>query len=404
MLFEQLNPHACRTYLIANEKERTAVLVDPVIDHFQDYLKILKGKNFKLTHVIDTHTHADHISSCSSLKDATECEYLMHENAPSRCVTVRVSDGEIIGLNGIDIKIIHTPGHTRDSISLVIEDKFLTGDFLFLDDAGGGRDDLPGGNPSEHWDSLHKISALPDNLIVYPAHEYRNRQPSSLGIQRKTNPHLKNRSKENFVRYLEDLRLGPAEWMKDVLKANYACAKDPKAAWIPIDSPACEIKGTLEKSVNETEVKYITAMELRTKLSYSLNKTEDLAIVDSAYKRPGNSVIMSDMPFGKLTDELSGNTLDTSADTLSGKLLLLDVREEAELKDSLGAIDGVVNIPVGSLVSRLKELDDYKDKEIIVICRSGARATTGAQILIKSGFGNVLVLEGGMTSWRKNLL
>lgn len=355
MLFEQLNPHACRTYLIGSEKDNSAIIVDPVIDHFQDYLKILKDKNLKLTHVIDTHTHADHISAGSALKDATDCEYIMHENAPPKCVTIRVKDGDILEINGYRVEVIHTPGHTRDSISLIIEDIFLTGDFLFLDDAGAGRDDLPGGNPEEHWESLEKMKELSDQLMIYPAHEYRNRQPSSLGKQRQTNPHLKPRGKDDFVKYLDDLRLGPAEWMKDVLKANYACAKDPNSAWIPIDTPACEIKGTLEKGVNETEVGYITAVELKKKFSSS-----------------------------------------------EGKPILLDVREPYELSDQLGAIEGVVNVPIGFLTMKLKELEAYKNEEIIVICRSGARATTGAQILKKASFNNVTVLEGGMIAWKMN--
>ncbi len=266
---------------------------------------------------------------------------------------MRVKDGEILNLNGFEFNVIHTPGHTRDSISLIVEDKFLTGDFLFLDDAGAGRDDLPGGNPAEHWESLKKMNKLSDELMVYPAHEYRNRQPSRLGKQRETNPHMKPRSKDEFVKYLDDLRLGPAEWMKDVLKANYACAKDPNSAWIPIDTPACEIKGTLEKGVNEIEIVPINALGLSEKIA-----------------------------------------------TNSDKPILLDVREKYELQDQLGHIDGVVNIPIGILTAKLKELEIYKSREIIVVCRSGSRAVTGAQILKKAGFEKVLVLEGGMISWR----
>lgn len=355
MIFQQLNPHSCRTYLFGDEKKRTAILIDPVIDHFRDYLELLGAKGLKLSYVFDTHTHADHISAGSSLKDATGCEYIMHENAPSKCVSMRVNDGDILDLDGLLFKVLYTPGHTMDSISLIIDDKLLTGDFLFLDDAGAGRDDLPGGNAAEHWESINKISELPDYLMVYPAHEYRNRQPSTLAKQRHSNPHLQKRSKDDFVKYLEDLRLGPAEWMKDVLKANYACAKDPNAAWIPIDTPACEIKGTVDKGVNEIEVGYIDSKELK----QTLQKQDS-------------------------------------------KLLLLDVREKYELTEQLGHIERIVNIPIGSLISKLKELDGYKERDIIIVCRSGARATTAAQILKKAGFDNVSVLKGGMIEWRMN--
>lgn len=354
MLFEQLNPHSCRTYLIVNEQDNTAVIIDPVIDHFKDYIGLLNERKLRLTHVIDTHTHADHISAGSALKDATGCEYVMHENAPSKCVNIRVKDGDILEINGMEFRFLYTPGHTKDAVSIIVEDKLMTGDFLFLDDGGAGRDDLPGGDPADHWESLRKLDELPDELVVYPAHEYRGRQPSTLGTQRKTNPHLQKRSKEEFIRYIEDLRLGPAEWMKEVLKANYACSQDPNAAWIPVDVAACEIKGTMEEGVNEIQVGYITAWELRERISDGMKN-----------------------------------------------LLLIDVREEEELEGPLGQIEGVLNIPIGQLAIKQRELSSYKSIDVVTVCRSGARATTGAQILKKAGFERVRVLEGGMKSWRE---
>lgn len=355
MMFEQLNPHSCRTYLIVNEQDDAAVIVDPVIEHFKYYIELLKDRNLKLTHVIDTHTHADHISAGSALKDATGCEYVMHENATSKCVSIRVKDGDILKINGVEFKFIYTPGHTKDALSIIVGDKLMTGDFLFLDDGGAGRDDLPGGDPADHWESLRKLDELSDELVVYPAHEYRGRQPSTLGTQRKTNPHLQKRSKEEFIRYIEDLRLGPAEWMKDVLKANYACSQDPNAAWIPVDVAACEIKGSMDEGVNEIQVGYISARELNERISAGMKD-----------------------------------------------LLLVDVREEGELEGPLGHIEGVLNIPIGELAIKQRELHSHKQDVVVTVCRSGARATTGAQILKKAGFENVLVLEGGMKAWREN--
>lgn len=353
MIFEQLNPHYCRTYLIGDNEGGRAVLVDPVLDHFKEYLDLLKKRSFTLTHVIDTHTHADHISACSALKDATGCLYIMHEKAPAQCVDLRVKDGDCLNLNGTTFDVVYTPGHTKDLISLIVGGKFLlTGDFLFLDDAGGGRDDLPGGDAAEHWESLSRVFDLPDDLIVYPAHEYRGREPSSLGRQKQVNPHYKARTRDEFIHYIEDLRLGPADWMKDVLNANYTCARDPRTVWIPADIAACELKGTMDKSANEIQVDRIFAKTLKEKLD-------------------------------------SGE-----------KPLLLDVREPDELVSPLGALEGVKNIPIGSLTSRLNEISNHADKEIIVICRSGARATTGAQILKRAGYQHVKVLDGGMLAWQ----
>ncbi|UCG71024.1 MAG: MBL fold metallo-hydrolase [Thermoplasmata archaeon] len=352
MRFEQINPHSCKTYVMGEDDSKEVAMVDPVLDHFKDYLEYLKKYNLELVGVIDTHTHADHISCCAALRDVTECDYLMHDLAPAKCVTKKVDEGHKFTIAGIPVEVIHTPGHTRDSVSLILPGRILTGDALFLDDGGAGRDDLPGGDPAHHWETLEKFKTLHEDLMVHPAHEYRNRKPSSLGNQKKTNPHLINRTKEEFIKYLEDLRLGPAEWMKDVLKANYACARDPKAAWIPVDINACEIKGTLEHGVNDITVEEISPKDLK-------------------------------------------EMLDSQED-----LILLDVRQPKELEGVLGHLDGIKHIPIDELTKQLGHLEDMKDKNIITICRSGARAHTAGQILKQAGFSEVKVLAGGMIAWR----
>jgi glyoxylase-like metal-dependent hydrolase (beta-lactamase superfamily II)/rhodanese-related sulfurtransferase len=352
MIFTQLNEASCKTYLISGEFS-TVILIDPVLERVDSYLDYIKQKNLQLAAVIDTHSHADHISGAAVLKDRTDCEYIMHENAPSKCVTKRVKEGDIIEIADIELKVLDTKGHTNDAISLIWEDKLFTGDALFLDDGGAGRDDLPGGDPAKHWETLQKFRELPESLIVYPAHDYRNREPSSLAKQKESNPHLIERTKEEFVIYLNDLRLGSAEWMKDVLEANYSCAQDPQAAWIPIDAPSCEIKGTLDVGINELQVESISAKNLMTRIE---------------------------------NDE---------------RVVLIDVREPIELKQQLGYIEGVVNIPIGNLIGKLDELEDNKEEEIIIVCRSGSRAHTAAQIMKKAGFWKPLVLKGGMLAWNE---
>ncbi|MFW9996062.1 MAG: rhodanese-like domain-containing protein [Candidatus Odinarchaeota archaeon] len=352
-LFKQLNPGACKTYLISSKNSSDVAIVDPVLEHLQDYIDLLKENDYNLTMVIDTHTHADHISGGAALKDITECKYLMHENAPSDCVTKRIKEGSRFKIGEIPVKVIESFGHTKDAISLVLPGRLLTGDALFLDDGGAGRDDLPGGDPGAHWETLQRfMEELNSQLIVYPAHDYRNREPSSLAKQKATNPHLKPRTKEEFVQYLEDLRLGPADWMKDVLKANYACARDPQAVWIPVDSPACEIKGTLDIGVNEQHPEAISVEELK-----------------------------------QLLEKDTGS-----------KPLLLDVREAHELKGPLGHLQGIKHVPIAKLASKLSEMK--KDDEIVIVCRSGARAYTAAQIMKQVGFNRVSVLDGGMIAWR----
>ena len=353
MIFTQLNPGACRTYLIADEKSNEAVLVDPVLEHVQDYLRTLDQQKLTLTHVIDTHTHADHLSGGAAMKDQTGCEYAMHPNAPARCVTFRLTDGFECHLGSTPVKVMSTPGHTKDSVALVFPDRIFTGDVLFLDDAGAGRTDLPGGDAGEHWDSMQQVLGLPDHLIVYPAHEYRKRQPSSLKDQKARNPNLKPRSKQEYMDYLEGLQLGPADWMKDVLQANYACARDPKVAWIPVDVPACEVKGTLALGANGQQVEGISVDELRRGLA------------------------------------------------TGAPLVLLDVRNPGELQGPLGQIPKAVNIPVGDLAHRLGELESFKSGDMVTICKSGGRSHTAAQILMQAGFRRVRGLIGGMTAWQQ---
>lgn len=356
MILTQLNPNACKTYLVREKEGRDVILIDPVIEHVNDYIELLDKEGLNLKYVIDTHTHADHISGSAVLKDRTDCEYIMHEKAPAGCPGYRVKEGDIIPFGPIQIKVIETPGHTKDSVSLVIGDNIFTGDALFLDDGGAGRDDLIGGDPGAHWESLQKYLNLPGNLMVYPAHDYRGRKPSLLETQKKSNPHLMSRTKEEYISYIEDLKLGPADWMKDVLKANYSCAQDPNAAWIPVDTPACEIKGTLDISANEQQVEGIRPVDLKNKINNKEN------------------------------------------------ILLIDVREPDELSGELGHIEGIKNIPVGELTGELNNLNEYKNTEIITICRSGYRAHTAAQILKQAGFENTKVMEGGMNGWVEHSL
>lgn len=337
-------------------------MVDPILDglgEYRDLIARLKDmdKQWHLSAVVDTHTHADHISAASSLKDLTGCKYMMHRNSLQKCVDIHVEDGQTITLAGIQMDIFHTPGHTKDSISIQIKDKstevLLSGDALFLDDGGAGRDDLPGGDAGEHFESLKKIKQLDDNLIVLPAHDYRERIPSSLAKQKTSNPWLKDQSKEEFVSFINDLKLGRADWMVDVLAANFKCSRNPKDAYVPNDSPACEVQGTIGKNVDAQEVEVLSVKEVKKQID---NKQE---------------------------------------------MLLLDVREKSELVGDLGKIEGVTNISIALLQNELDTLSNWKDKLVIAICRSGHRAQTAAKILKSNGFSNVKNMEGGMIAWRR---
>jgi len=364
MIMESLGQHACRTYLLADEEEGFAALVDPVLDHFDEYLELLKKRKFTLTHAIDTHTHADHVSACAALKDALQCAYAMHEQAACGCVNELLRDGDIIRVGRLQIHVLHMPGHTEDSICLKVGHHLFTGDFLFLDEAGAGRDDLPGGDAGRHWDSIQRLHELPETLVVCPAHEYHDHKCSSLGHQRHSNPHLKQRPRDEFIRYIEDLRLGPAPWMHDVIEANVACATNPNAAWIPADLPACEIQGSLAMNVNTLPV------------------------------------LLIEVPvFLRMYELQQGIRHTAGAKAHREAWLLLDVRETEELKGHDSVIGGALNIPIGQLHARLRDLEPHREKTIITVCRSGSRAATAARILMAAGFPTVKVLNGGMHAW-----
>jgi len=352
MIFRQLNPGPCRTYLIGDETTGEVALVDPVLDRVQDYLELLEKEHLRLAQIIDTHTHADHISGGPALCDHTRAPYAMHHLGRPHCPTQRLRDGDTIKVGGVTLRCLHTPGHTNDSLTLVAGDRLLTGDFLFIGDAGAGRTDLPTGDPGEHFDSLQKLKSLPDGMEVHPAHDYQGKVSSTLGQERHDNPRLRFKSKEEYVRWLANLATPPPDWMKNVVEANYACTQTPGAVWIPVDLPACQVKGSLTLGVDGQPVETITAEEARRRLD-------------------------------------------------AGGALVLDVRNPGEYTGELGHIDGSLLIPVPALAERLGELEAHRDRTIITVCKSGGRAHTAAGILMQAKFPRVVSMEGGMTRWRE---
>jgi rhodanese-related sulfurtransferase len=304
--------------------------------------------------MIDTHTHADHLSGGAALVDHLRVPYVMHESANPQCVSQRVADGNTIRLGDVSVLCRHTPGHTSDSLTLLVDDKLLTGDFLFIGEGGAGRTDLPSGDPGEHFDSLQKLKEFPDHIQVFPAHDYHGRTSSTLGQERQINPRLQFTSRDQYVHWLTNLALPPVEWMKDVLKANVACTRDPNAVWIPRDMPACEVKGTVAEIEDMSAVVTISAEQARQKIQSG-----------------GDSV------------------------------LVLDVRQDEEYWGELGHIRGARLVSVQELACRLNELESYRDKPVITVCRSGGRSARAASILMQFGFTNVESLVGGMLRWNE---
>ena len=188
-------------YLIGDEKTRLGVVVDPA-GAVERILKLAEDHRLKIIYVINTHSHSDHTSGSQELASTTGAKIIMHKKATAT-KHIAVEDGDVISVGALKIKVIHTPGHSPDGVSLLVEDKLLTGDTLFVGECG--RTDLLGGSSEELYDSLFgKLVKLDDELEVYPGHDYGDKPHSKLGYEKKHNYTLKPRSKDEFVAFMAE--------------------------------------------------------------------------------------------------------------------------------------------------------------------------------------------------------
>jgi glyoxylase-like metal-dependent hydrolase (beta-lactamase superfamily II) len=223
--FEILQPDGgCRSYLIADPETRQAAIVDPLRERVDDYLDLLQAKRYQLVYTIETHTHADHLSGSPRLKDLTGAKMLMHAGTPVVCVDRGLSDGDTIQLGNLTIDVIATPGHTHDSVCLVLPDRVLTGDTLLI--GGCGRTDLPSGDAIAMFHSLKRLLDLPDDTAVFPAHDYDGRRATTIGRERKQNPRLKLPTVEEFSGHMNKMNLPKPPNIGEVLQTNQRCLID----------------------------------------------------------------------------------------------------------------------------------------------------------------------------------
>lgn len=222
-IFEQFRvARGCLGYLIADPKTRLAALVDPEVEMVEPMLDAVFRHGLRLAYIIDTHTHADHISGAKDLKRKTTAKVVMHEKAPTRDVDIKVEDGDRLHLGGLPMKFLHTPGHAKDLVSVLLPGKILTADALLIGSCG--RTDLPNGNATRQYHTLYyTLKSLPDDLLVYPGHDYHDKSCSVLGEEKGDNPKMNFASEEEFVEYM-DLenpgKLDPVYRLADALKAN----------------------------------------------------------------------------------------------------------------------------------------------------------------------------------------
>ena len=221
MIFEQLfdTKSSTYTYVISSGEGREALIIDPVIEHTDEYIKILEKLKLKLVKVIDTHIHADHITALNELNKRTSCTRIMGENSKSEVIDLKIKDNEKINIENIELKAMYTPGHTDCSYSYLMKDRVFTGDTLLIN--GTGRTDFQNGSSYDAYDSLfNKLLKLPENTLVYPAHDYNGKKFSTIEKEKNNNPRLQVGSKEQYAEIMENLNLANPKMMDVAVPAN----------------------------------------------------------------------------------------------------------------------------------------------------------------------------------------
>ena len=212
MIFRQVfdDKSSTYTYIIASAKGREAVIIDPVIENVESYIKLLNELDLKLVKVIDTHIHADHVTGASKLKQATNCFTLMGEHTPADAVEIKVKDDEIIKIDQIEIKAMYTPGHTSDSYSFLMDNYLFSGDTLLIN--GTGRTDFQNGSSKDAYNSIfNRLLKLPEDTILYPGHDYNGKESSTIGNEKKFNPRLQVKNVDEYVELMSNLNLAKPE-------------------------------------------------------------------------------------------------------------------------------------------------------------------------------------------------
>jgi sulfur dioxygenase len=331
---EELNATNCKTYLLQHGDQ--AALVDPVRERVETYASLLEARDLTLRMILETHTHADHLMFSRDIKERFEVPVIMHRLSPSPLVDRHVEDGDTLELGGEPITVLHTPGHTPDSVCFLLAGAVLTGDTLLI--GGSGRTDFPGGDAGEQYDSIvGKLFTLPDEIVVHPGHDYRGQVRSTIGREKRENPRLAGRDRQAYVTLMQGLNLPVPERIQEALQVNQSGFEPDEVAFPSVH----DLRKTLA----------LRAMELATELG-------------------------SDTP-----------------------PLVLDVREPEEFVGDLGHIRGSLLVPLDSLARRLPKLMGYADRTVVVACRAGARSATAVAILKRAGFAKVRNLEGGMLAW-----
>ena len=223
MIFEHVATGGCQSYLVGCADTCAAALIDPEVRQVDRYLALATRDGLRIRFVIDTHTHADHFSASRRIAERLGAMTVMHRASPAPAIAMRVDDGESIVIGKLRLQVLHTPGHTTDSMCLVGDDRVFTGDTLLI--GGTGRTDLPSGDPAALFDSLARLLALDPALLVFPAHDYKGRGHSTIGAEIAGNPRLQQRDRAAFVTMMKGLELSMPTHLTEALRTNMSGGK-----------------------------------------------------------------------------------------------------------------------------------------------------------------------------------
>jgi glyoxylase-like metal-dependent hydrolase (beta-lactamase superfamily II)/rhodanese-related sulfurtransferase len=344
LIFRQLfDPKSSTyTYLLGCSKSREAILIDPVFEQAVRDAAQLAELGLKLTHTVETHIHADHVTAASFLKRRLESRIAVPADSHAEGADLLLAHGDRIAFGAFYIEARATPGHTQESLSYVLGDESMafTGDALLI--RGCGRTDFQHGSAQTLYRSVHlQLFTLPDACFIYPAHDYRGLTVTSIAEEKRFNPRLGGAiSEKDFIGYMQNLHLPHPKQIDIAVPANMKCGQSDSAH--PGDTPG----------------------------------------------------------WAPLTYTFAGvwEIMPSWVDDNPGAALILDVREADEFIGPLGHIGGAKLIPLGELSARVGELE--KDYPIVAVCRSGARSAQATIILQQAGFTKVANLAGGMLRWR----
>src|SRR5213078_1432654 len=221
MIFRQLfdSVSGTYTYLLASRRGGEALIIDPVLEKVDRYIQLVNELDLRLVKAVDTHLHADHVTGLGALRDRTRCITVMGEQSKADVVSMRLAEGEKLTIEGISLDVLYTPGHTDDSYSYLMGDRVFTGDTLLI--RGTGRTDFQNGDPQQQYDSIfNKLLKLPEETLVFPAHDYKGDTVSTIGEEKRYNPRLQVRSIDEYVELMGNLKLPNPKMMDVAVPAN----------------------------------------------------------------------------------------------------------------------------------------------------------------------------------------